>query len=140
MTDKNIEFEVSTDEDPLVVTITRKNNPYTATVDFDDANVDFTDSEYALALHKAIIERKVDDKYLDTTDTPHTYVRIFYYLNEKGEEVFSREYFVDKTKLKKESPRNLLKDVPLISTHTRVFDSKFNALCTTVRKYNMLQE
>lgn len=73
-----------------------------ATVDFDDANVDFTDSKYALALHKAIIERKADDEYLDTADTPHTYVRIFYYLDEKGDEVFNREYFVDKTKLKKE--------------------------------------
>lgn len=72
------------------------------TVDFDDANVDFTDSKYALALHKAIIERGADDEYMDTGDTPHTYVRIFYYLDEKGEKQFTREYFVDKTKVKKE--------------------------------------
>ena len=73
-----------------------------ARVNFDDANVDFADSKYAVALHKAIIERGADDEYMDIVDTPHTYVRIFYYLDEKGDKVFTREYFVDKTKLKKE--------------------------------------
>lgn len=73
-----------------------------ATVDFDDANVDFTDSKYVLALHKAIIEKGADDEYMDPLDTPHTYVRIFYYFDEKGEKQFTREYYVDKTILKKE--------------------------------------
>ena len=36
--------------------------------------------------------------------------------------------FQYKIKIKKESPRNLLKNVPLISIHTRVFDPKFSAL------------
>ena len=71
-------------------------------VDFDDAFINFNDADKALKLHKAIIEKKADDEYLDTVDTPHTYVRINYNLDKDGKDVLMREYFVDKVKIKKE--------------------------------------
>ena len=71
-----------------------------ATVSFDEVLVDYTDAGDALALHKAIIAKGADDDYKDIVDSPHTYVKIIYNLG--GNDEFVRQYFVDKTKVKKE--------------------------------------
>lgn len=82
--------------------IPEKKDISSVVVDFDDAFINFNDADKALKLHKAIIEKKADDEYLDTVDTPHTYVRINYNLDKDGKDVLMREYFVDKVKIKKE--------------------------------------
>lgn len=71
-----------------------------ATVRFDDNVIAFTDAKDVIALHKAIIDKRADDEYKDTVDSPHTYVDISYEL--KGKDEMLREYFVDKSKVKRE--------------------------------------
>ena len=71
-----------------------------ATVRFDDTVIEFTDAKDVIALHKAIIDKRADDEYKDTVESPHTYVNIEYEL--KGKREMLREYFVDETKIKRE--------------------------------------
>lgn len=85
--------------------IPEKSKITAATVSFDDEIIDFNNPDDVLALHNAIINKGADDNYEDTVDTPHTYVELNYNLSDKGSGGngdFVREYFVDKTKVKKE--------------------------------------
>lgn len=71
-----------------------------ATVVFEDVDVTFKNPEYALALHKAIIEKGADEEYRDDVVDPHTTVQITYKLD--GNKEMLREYFIKLSTLKRE--------------------------------------
>ena len=75
------------------------------TVSLSDTAVDFKNPEAAIALHKAIINKKADEKLSDDFDSAHDYIKIIYTLRSKGidgDNDIIREYFVKTATVKEE--------------------------------------